>query len=373
MSMDVHAFLAGIWYLLLGLILVLYVITDGFDLGVGILALFERDAARLGVMMAGIGAVWDANETWLVLFGGALFGAFPAVYAVTLHALYVPLSAMLFGLILRGIAFEFPGYARDKRIWRLAFGGGSLVAALAQGYMLGAVIAGLPVEDGVFIGGTWSWLGPFPSVVAIGVAAGYTLLGGTYLNIKTYDELQLISRRRSRQAAWIMLASAACVTVSTPLSYGYIAQRWFTMPAVFFLAMLPLAGLAAWVRLMQALNRGKEYAPFVWSVVIFTVSFVGLAASLYPYLVPPTMSLAGSASSSATLVFMLAGIGLLIPVMLVYNGFQYLVFRGKIPREIPAHSVKAADVVRDAEHSAHASAGSVRQHTGRARSMVERG
>jgi cytochrome d ubiquinol oxidase subunit II len=328
--MDVHTFLAEIWYLLLGFILILYVITDGFDLGIGLLVLFERDETRRTEMMAGISGVWDANETWLVLFGGALFGAFPTVYAITLHALYIPVSAMLFGLIMRGIAFEYRVHARDKRVWTLVFGAGSLIVALAQGYMLGGIIGGLPVKGDEFVGGMWSWLDLFSSVVAAGVAAGYALLGGTFLIIKTQGGLQSISRRRSRRAAWIMLAAAAYVTIATPLSYSYIEQRWFSVPHVFMLAMLPLAGLVAWVRLMQTLNRRNEYAPFIWSTIIFLVSFVGLAASLYPYLLPPVMSLAGAASSSTTLVFMLVGIGMLLPVMLVYNGFQYLVFRGKI-------------------------------------------
>jgi cytochrome d ubiquinol oxidase subunit II len=352
--MDVHTFLAGIWYLLLGLILILYVITDGFDLGVGILTLLEHDESRRAGMMAGISGVWDANETWLVLFGGALFGAFPVVYAVTLHALYIPVSAMLFGLILRGIAFEFHIHARDRRIWSRAFGGGSLIAALMQGYMLGAVVSGLPVEGGAFVGGTWSWLGVFSSIVALGVTAGYALLGGTFLVIKTRGGLQAASRRRSRRAAWIMLAVAAYVTVATPLDYGYVAQRWFTLPQVFFLAMLPLAGLAAFAQLIQALNRGDEHAPFAWSAAIFMVSFVGLAASLYPYLVPPAISLAGAASSSKTLIFMLAGIGMLLPVMLVYNGFQYLVFRGKILPERPARDSFPGNAGADGVYSGHA-------------------
>jgi len=333
--MDVHTFLAEIWYLLLGFILMLYVITDGFDLGIGLLVLFERDETRRTGMMAGISGVWDANETWLVLFGGALFGAFPAVYAITLHALYIPVSAMLFGLIMRGIAFEYRVHARDKHIWTLAFGGGSLIVALAQGYMLGGVIGGLPVEGGEYVGGIWSWFDLFSTVVAVGVAAGYALLGGTFLIIKTRGGLQAISRRRSRRAAWIMLAAAAYVTIATPLSYDYIALRWFSVPQVFILAMLPVAGLVACVRLMQALDRESEYAPFVWSTIIFIVSFVGLAVSLYPYLVPPVMAIAEAASSSTTLVFMLAGIGMLLPVMLVYNGFQYLVFRGKIIQARP--------------------------------------
>ena len=360
--MNVHAFLAATWYILLGLILILYVITDGFDLGIGILTLFERDLSRRMEMMTTVDGVWDANEAWLVLFGGALFGAFPAVYAVSLHALYMPVSAMLFGLILRGIAFKYLALARDRNTWTLAFGGGSLAAALAQGCMLGTVIAGLPVADGVYSGGMWSWLGVFPGVVAIGAAAGYTLLGGTYLNIKTSGELRLISRRRSRQAAWIMIATAACVTVMMPLSHAYVARRWFAMPEAIVLAMLPLTGLVAFVRLMRTLAGGHERAPFTWSVVICIVSFVGLAASLYPYLVPPALSLANSASSSATLVFMLAGTGLLLPVMFVYSGLQYLVLRGRLPRLHAAGNTQPAEASRDDDQSAHTTSGRLRQH-----------
>lgn len=332
--MNVHLFLANLWYVLLGVILVFYVVADGFDLGVGILSLFERNEAWRTQMMRGISGVWDANETWLVLFGGALFGAFPVVYAVALHALYVPISAMLFGLILRGVAFEFRAHARDKRAWNLAFGGGSLVAALAQGYALGGVLGGLSMSDGRFSGGVWSWFSPFSSLVAVGVAAGYALLGGTYLIIKTQAELQAVIRRRSRYAAWIMLSVAVCVTVMTPLLHEYVARRWFTVPDALVLGVLPGVALGAFIMLMRALDRRYEHAPFVWSLTIFTASFVGLAASLYPYLIPPTMALADAAASSTTLVFMLVGIGMLIPVMLIYNGYQYLVFRGKISQPV---------------------------------------
>lgn len=336
--MNVHLFLADIWYVLLGAILVFYVVTDGFDLGVGILSLFERDETRRTEMMRGIGGVWDANETWLVLFGGALFGAFPVVYAVALHALYVPISAMLFGLILRGVAFEFRAHARHKRVWNLAFGGGSLMAALAQGYALGGVIGGLSIADGRFTGSVWSWLNPFSTVVAVGVAAGYALLGGTYLIIKTQATLQAVIRRRSRSSAWIMLFVAVFVTAATPLSYEYVARRWFTVPHVLVLGVLPITALGAYAMLMRALDRGYEHAPFVWSLAIFTASFVGLAVSLYPYLLPPTMTIAETAASSSTLVFMLVGIGMLIPVMIIYNGYQYLVFRGKT-----SHGAREAD------------------------------
>jgi cytochrome d ubiquinol oxidase subunit II len=330
---DIHLFLASVWFLLLGLILMFYVVTDGFDLGVGILSLFERDNDRRTQMMAGLKGVWDANETWLILFGGALFGAFPAVYALVLQALYIPITAILFGLILRGVAFEFRAHARSKRVWNLAFGGGSLLATLAQGYALGGVIGGLPVADDQFTGTVWSWLSPFSTMVAVGVAAGYALLGGTYLIIKTQGKLQSISRKRSRWASWIMLSAAAVVPIAIPLLHGYITQRWFRLPDVLYLVPVPVIALGAFVMLMQSLRRGYEISPFVWSLVIFVVSFVGLATSLYPYLLPPALTLAATASSSVTLVFMLVGIGMLIPVMLVYNGYQYLVFRGKLVRD----------------------------------------
>jgi cytochrome d ubiquinol oxidase subunit II len=333
MQTDVHSFLATTCYLLLGVILMLYVITDGFDLGVGILSLFEREEGRRTEMMAVINGVWDANETWLVLFGVALFGAFPVVYTVTLHALYVPLGMMLVALVLRGVAVVIRAHARNQRLWSLVFGGGSLVAALAQGYALGGVIGGLPVADGEFAGSAWTWLSLFSTVVASGVAAGYALLGGGYLIIRTRGGLQAASRRRGRYAAWIMLFAAVAVASATPELHHTVSQRWFTIPGLFLLALLPAVALAAFVKLMRGLSHGDAYSPYVWSLIIFVTLFVGLAVSLYPYLVPPTLSLGETASSITVLVFMLMGIGILIPVLLVYNGYRYWVFREKIRRD----------------------------------------
>ena len=332
MQADVHSFLATTCYMLLGVILMLYVITDGFDLGVGILSLFERDESRRTEMMAVIDGMWDANEAWLVLFGIALFGAFPVVYTVTLHALYVPLGVMLVALILRGTAVMLRGPARSQRFWSLAFGGASLVAALAQGYALGGVVGGLPVADGEFTGTAWTWLSPFSTVVAAGVAAGYALLGGGYLINRTREGLQAASRRRSRYAAWIMLFAAAAVTSIMPALYRYVSQRWFTVPDLFLLAPLPAVALAAFIKLMRGLSYGDDHSPFVWSLTIFVTSFVGLAVSLYPYLVPPTLTLGETASSITVLVFLLMGIGILIPVLLVYSGYRHLVFRERIRR-----------------------------------------
>ncbi|MGW8311237.1 MAG: cytochrome d ubiquinol oxidase subunit II [Thiogranum sp.] len=328
---DIHQFLAGLWYLLLCAMLMLYVISDGFDLGVGMLSLLDSDEDRRAAVTAAVGGIRDANESWLLLFGAGLFGAFPNVYAVTLRALYIPVGVMLFGLILRAVSFEFLGRARDKGPWSLAFGAGSLVAAVAQGYALGAVIGGLPVVHGGFAGSGWSWLGPFSSVVAVGVVAGYALLGGAYLVARTGGDLQDRYRKRSRLAAWVTLCSAAVVTVAVPLMHDYVAQRWFSLPNIFFLLVLLCLALLVFVGLMQALRNGRAYAPFVWSLLLFVTAFIGLAASLYPYLIPPTITIAEAASSGETLLFMLVGIGMLIPVMLIYNGYQHIVFRGSMP------------------------------------------
>lgn len=327
---PIQLFLGNIWFFLIGLILVLYVVLDGFDLGVGILSLFACDEDRRGVMMASLGSVWDANETWLVLLGGALFGAFPLVYGVVLHALYIPIMAMLFGLIFRGVAFEFHEHARRKAAWGVAFGAGSLLAAIAQGFSLGAIIGGISVTQRHFSGGFWDWLSPFPLLVAVGVVFGYALLGATYLIIKTEGEIQQRSYRRATWAAVLMLLAGIGVTVATPLLHPYVAAKWFTYPGIYSISLLPLGAAGAFFMLLRSLRRRQERAPFFWSLGIFLFSFAGLAISLYPQLVPPGITIGDAAASSKTLIFMLSGVGMLLPVMLIYNGYQYLVFRGKV-------------------------------------------
>jgi len=326
-------FLGNIWFFLIGLMLVLYVVLDGFDLGIGILSFFAVDENRRGIMMTSLGSVWDANETWLVVLGGALFGAFPLVYGVALHALYIPVMLMIFGLIFRGVAFEFHAHARRKAPWGVAFGAGSLLAACSQGLILGAVIGGLPVHHRRFEGGVWDWLQPFPLLVAAGVIAGYALLGATFLIIKTGGEIQQRSYRLARISAWTMLGAAAVVTLLTPVLHEHIASKWFSLPAFFYIAPLPLGAMLAFLMLMRSLHRGHEHAPFVYSLIVFLCSFAGLAVSLFPYLLPPDVTIADAAASPKTLVFMLTGIGMLLPVMLIYNGYQYFVFRGKVTQE----------------------------------------
>jgi cytochrome d ubiquinol oxidase subunit II len=334
---ELQLFLGNIWFFLIGLMLALYVLLDGFDLGVGVLSLFAGDEDHRGIMMASLGSVWDANETWLVLLGGALFGAFPLVYGVALHALYIPIMLMLFGLIFRGVAFEFHEYAHRKRLWGMAFGAGSTLAAVSQGLALGAVIQGIEVNDGRFVGGVWDWLSPFSLVVGVGVLSGYTLLGATYLIMKTEGGIQERSYRRARVAAWLMLAVAIVVTVTTPFLHARVAARWFSFPAFYYITALPVCAAATFLMLLRSLRRRRESAPFVWSLAIFVLSFAGLAISLYPSLLPPFVTIENAAASPKTLVFMLTGIGMLLPVMLIYNGYQYLVFRGKVSQRGYGH------------------------------------
>jgi cytochrome d ubiquinol oxidase subunit II len=326
---QLHHVLATVWFLIIGLFMVFYVVLDGFDLGVGVLSLFAGERRR-SVMMASLGSIWDANETWLVVIGGTLFGAFPLAYGTVLHGLYIPIILMLLGFMLRGVSFEFHELSQRKAFWGAMFGVGSLLAAVAQGFALGGLLAGVKVSAGVFSGSIWDFVSPFSLIVVLGVVAGYSMLGSTYLIIKTQDEMQTGCYRRGRLLAWIMLGVGAVVTVWTPLQYPAIFARWLTTPNVYFFAVLPaLAGLS-FVMLLRALKRRAEVAPFVWTMLIFLFSFAGLAATWYPYIVPGSVTIDQAASDSSTLVFMLIGIGMLIPVMITYNVYQYIVFRGKV-------------------------------------------
>jgi len=304
-------------------------VLDGFDLGIGVLSLFVREHERRGIMMASLSSVCDANETWLVVLGGALFGAFPMVYAIVLNALYLPIVVMIFALIFRGVAFEFREHSRP-RLWDFAFGIGSLIAALCQGFVLGGLIAGPTAHDGRFAGGPFEWFSPFSVLVAFGVVFGYVLLAATYIIVKTEG----VSQKHGIATAWIagalMLAAAAGVSIWTPILDPVVAEKWFGNGVITAFVIAPIFALFCSAMLARALLRYQEHAPFVWSVGIFLASLIGLASSLYPDLVPRAVTASEAASDSFTLVFMMLGIGLLIPVMIAYNVYQYFVFRGKV-------------------------------------------
>ena len=324
-------FLPQVWFIILGLFLFLYVTLDGFDLGVGILSLTSSTEERRSILMTSLGNVWDANETWLVLMGGTLFGAFPLAYGTVLTALYIPVSIMVAGLILRAVAFEFRENADNKLVWNLAFGVGSFLAALGQGFALGTVFEGITVDAaGHFTGGIWDWLSWRSLLVALTLIQGYVLIGSTYLVMKTTGSLQQTHFKTAKLAAWTTLLGAILVTVGTPVFYEQARSRLFEAPLLYIFATIPLLGVVLIALLLRSLNQQQERAPFVWTLLIFLLSFLGLGLIIFPYIIPPSITIYQAAASPSALVFMIIFIGFLIPIMLFYNIYNYIVFRGKI-------------------------------------------
>jgi cytochrome d ubiquinol oxidase subunit II len=299
-------FLPQVWFVILGLFLFLYVMLDGFDLGVGILSLTSSDEERRSLLMTSLGNVWDANETWLVIMGGALFGAFPLAYGTILNALYIPIFMMIFGLIFRAVAFEFREHSNRKLFWNFAFGAGSFLAALGQGFALGSVIEGIAVDEaGHFIGSTWDWLDWRSLLVALTLIQGYVLIGST-------------------------LIGAILITIATPVFYETARTRLFTPPLFYVFAAIPLLGLLLVWLLLRSLNREEERTPFIWTILIFLLTFIGLGLIVFPYIIPTQITIYQAAAAPSALVFMIIFVGFLIPIMLFYNIYQYVVFRGKV-------------------------------------------
>jgi len=318
MIASAHAMLVFAWFALLCLMLVCYVVTDGFDLGTGIVSLVVRDESERGLLFRSIAQVWDANETWLVVLGGALFGAFPKAYALILSQLYLPILTMVFGFILRGAAIEFRHLARRKRGWDIAFGVASLVVALSQGWVLGRILTGLAAQPG----GT-----AFTAVTAIGVASGYVLLGATHVVRKIGGPLGVVARRVAIRAVVTTVVAAAVLSVGTQL-VSPVGRPLRTHPGLAL--ALGILAASAFAGTLISLRRGGTEGPFLGAVVLFLASLCGLALSVYPNLVPGRLTLEQAVAGDTTLVFMLFGIGTLMPVMLGYNLYQYLVFRGAI-------------------------------------------
>jgi cytochrome d ubiquinol oxidase subunit II len=324
-------FLPQVWFVILTLFLFLYVMLDGFDLGVGILSLTSSSEERRSILMTSLGNVWDANETWLVLMGGALFGAFPLAYGTILNALYIPIWMMIFGLIFRAVAFEFREHADRKMFWNYAFGVGSFVAALGQGFALGSVIEGITVDDaGHFVGSTWDWLDWRSLLVALTLIQGYVLIGSTYLILKTEDELQKTHFRTAKIAAITTLIGAILITIDTPVFYETARSRLFSPPLVYIFAVIPLLGVLLIGLLLRSLSRQEERTPFIWTILLFLLTFVGLGMIIFPYIIPTQITIYQAAAAPSALVFMIIFIGFLIPIMLFYNIYQYVVFRGKV-------------------------------------------
>ena len=321
-----------------GFALFMYVLLDGFDLGVGILFLADTRAEDRDDMMASVTPFWDGNETWLVFGGVALFGSFPIAYAILLPALYLPAMVMLFALVFRGVAFEYRvKSSRSRRWWDLSFSAGAAVAAFAQGVMLGAVIGGIKVQERAFAGGAFDWLSPFTFMCGLGLVAGYALLGATWLVMKTEGPLQSRARRVAIRLVPVLALFVVIVSLWTPLEHPAVAQRWFSMPNLIYLSPVPLMAAALILGLWRGLVRGDDRSPFLLTVGVFVLSFLGLAISLYPYAVPFSVTIWQAAAPSPSQVFLLIGIAVMLPVVVLYTGYNYWVFRGKLRKTTAYH------------------------------------
>jgi len=319
-----------IWAALIGTAVALYVILDGFDLGIGILFPTTKSEAERDQVMRSIAPFWDGNETWLVLGGGGLWVAFPLAYAVIMPALYLPVIFMLLALVFRGVAFEFRSISRSKVWWNFAFAGGSTLAGFCQGLILAGMIQGIRVENGAFAGGAFDWATPFALLCGLGVVAGYALLGATWLVMKTTGPVADRARGQAKMLLLAVLGLMGAVSLWTPLTQPAIAQRWFSLPNILYLWPVPvvtaLIAFGAW----RALENGREVRPFLASIAMFLLGYLGLVISWFPYLVPPSITVWQAAAVPASQIFMLLGTLVFLPLALCYTGLVYWLFRGKV-------------------------------------------
>lgn len=322
--------LTYIWIGIIAFGVLMYVLSDGFDLGVGILFPFARSEEDRDIMMNSVAPVWDGNETWLVLGGAGLLAAFPLVYAVFLPALYIGVFLMLAGLIFRGVAFEFRFKAEPgkRTLWNWSFSVGSLVAAFAQGAVVGTFIQGFETENMRYVGGALDWLTPFTVMTGLALVAGYALLGATWLVLKTEGE----TRRWARGWAYRLLVAVmvffVIVSTWTPLADTYVQGRWFDN--LTWLWILPVLTVVVAGVLWYALGRGRDAIPFVATVALFALFYGGLLFSKWPYVVPPSYTFWDAASAPESQLFLLLGVLFVTPFVLMYTAWTYYVFRGKV-------------------------------------------
>ena len=323
-------YLPLIWAAVIGTAVVMYVILDGFDLGIGILFPSARSESERDQMTRSIAPYWDGNETWLVLGGAGLFVAFPKAYAVIMPALYLPVIVMLLALVFRGVAFEFRIVSHSKTGWNFAFAVGSTLAAFAQGVILGGLIQGIKVRDGAFAGGSFEWATPFCFLCGLSLVAGYALLGATWLGIKTEGPVAVRAREQAKLLLLAVLVLMAVVSLWTPLTQPRIAERWFTLPNFYFLWPVPLVTAFVAYRAWRWLEARREVPPFLATIALFLLGFLGLVISNFPYLVPPSLTIWDTAAAAPSQIFMLLGTLLLLPFVLGYIVFIYWLFRGKV-------------------------------------------
>ena len=322
-----------VWAALIAVAVVAYVMLDGFDLGVGILFAVEDGEDDRDVMVNSIAPVWDGNETWLILGGGGLFAVFPLAYAVIMSALYPTIIGMLLALVFRGVAFEFRFRAetsRGRKLWDFAFFAGSAGAALFQGLTLGGLLQGIKVTGRVYSGGWFDWLTPFTVLCGIAVVVGYALLGAGWLIWRTEGEFQGRVRRHAKVLGAATLALIGVVSLWSPMLNPLFAERWFGWPGILLTSPVPvLMVLLAW-GFWRGISLKHDITPLLCSLGWFLLCFVGLGVSVYPAMVPPSITIWDAAAPPESQAFLLVGAAVLIPVILAYNVYAYWVFRGKV-------------------------------------------
>lgn len=319
-----------IFAVLLGFIILMYVILDGFDLGIGILFPFTSNEKDRDTMMNSVAPVWDGNETWLVFGGAMLYGAFPKVYGLLLPILYMPIMLMLIALIFRGVSFEFRFKAnRSKPIWNWTFAISSVAATFFQGIILGAFVQGFSINPTSMTINNFNWLTPFSLCTGIALVCGYALLGATWMVIKSTGELQRTMIHHARGLLVLVSLFLIFVSIWTPLHSDEIFYRWYSVPNVFLLSPLPLFAAVAIYQVWKNLNGPSEYKPFVYSILVFLCAYIGIAISVYPYLIPHQVTLWEAAAPDSTLKFILVGVVIMLPILLAYTLYAYHLFRGK--------------------------------------------
>ena len=327
-----------IWTLILGMAVFFYVLLDGFDLGVGMLYGLAPNAASRNTIMNSIAPIWDGNETWLVFGGLGLLAAFPLAFSIIIPATYFPILVMLLALVFRGVAFEFRFRdAEHKTFWDYAFSYGSGIATFAQGVVLGSFIQGYEVTGRTFSGNSFSFLTPFTILTGFALLFGYALLGAGWLILKTEGALQNTARRHGRICLVAVLAAIGVVSIWTPTASQAIAERWFAWPNILILAPVPIATAGVAFITWRALGTQAQVLPFAGAISLFALSYLGIAISLYPMIVPHHFTLWEAASSERTQAFLLVGTLALLPVILMYTGWSYWVFRGKVRADVGYH------------------------------------
>src|SRR5579863_7309401 len=320
------------WAAVLAISMLLYVLLDGFDLGIGILSAGARSGARRDQMMSAIAPIWDGNETWLVAAGVVLWGAFPVVYATLLSAFYLPLVLMLAGLILRGVAFEFRHRTEKWRwLWDASFAVGALVAAFTQGLTVGALVEGLPIVNGRYVGGDLGWLSPFALLCGVGLCIGYALLGACWLVRKCHGDVRDSAYRLIPVLSAALLLFLIVVFGYALVEHLQVMNRWLERPYLF---VFPAIGIVAAFLLAASLQRRSDQAPFRIVAVVFAAAFGTLALSFWPYMIPFSITIDEAAAPHSSLAFMFWGAGLFVfPLMLLYTATNFRVFRGRIRPE----------------------------------------